>query len=58
MLRSENKLLGVCILFAAVLFLVLSGFTDVSTTVIIGAVLAVGVIVPQLLLQFTDYGTE
>ncbi|RQG93806.1 hypothetical protein [Natrarchaeobius chitinivorans] len=58
MVSRENQILGGFILIAAVVFLLLTGFTELSSVAIIGIVLVIGVIVPQLLFQLTDVGSD
>jgi len=57
LMTSENKLIGAFVLLAMGLLVLLGGFTDLPSEVVIGVVFLVGVFVPHLLLQFTDYGS-
>ena len=58
MVSQENKLVGSFVLLAFGLFLVLPAYTDLGFRAVFVVVMTVGVVVPQLLLQYTDYGSE
>lgn len=56
LLTAENRLIGAFVLLAMALFLGLTGYTDLPETVVFGVVFVVGVVVPHVLLEYTDYG--
>lgn len=58
LVTAENKLIGAFVLVATGLLVSLSGLTDLASEIVFGVVLVVGVGVPWLLLQFTDYGGD
>ncbi|WP_115863812.1 hypothetical protein [Halorussus litoreus] len=58
LLTAENKLIGVFVLAAMGLLFGLSAYTDLSSEIVFGAVTLVGVVVPHLLLEYTDRGTS
>lgn len=56
LLTAENKLIGAFVLLAMALFLGLTGFTELAEEVVFAVVFVVGVVVPHVLLEYTDYG--
>ncbi|GAA0678585.1 hypothetical protein ACFQDG_05600 [Natronoarchaeum mannanilyticum] len=53
----ENKLIGIFVLLAMALLFGLSELTELPSEIVFGVVFAVGVVVPHLLLEYTEYGT-
>ncbi|MFC7231460.1 hypothetical protein ACFQMM_08680 [Saliphagus sp. GCM10025308] len=58
LVTAENKLIGTFVLVAMGLLFGLYEFTALSSEVVFGIVFVVGVIVPHLLLKYTDHGTS
>lgn len=52
----ENALITVFVLVAMVLLFGLHELTELSSGIVFGVVIVVGVVVPNLLLKYTDYG--
>ncbi|WP_123533333.1 hypothetical protein [Halosimplex salinum] len=57
LLTAENRLVGGFVLLAMALLFGLSELTSLPSEVVMGVVFLVGVIVPGLLLQYTEYGS-
>ena len=57
LVTAENKVISVFVLLAMGLLFALHEFTTLSSEIVFGIVFIVGVIVPHLLLQYTNYGT-
>jgi hypothetical protein len=57
-LTTENSVIGVFVLLALGLFFGLAEYTALPSAVMIGAVIVVGVIVPNLLVNYTNLGNE
>lgn len=51
MVSTENAVLGSCIALAIGIFIALSSFTEIGTTLILGIVILIGVILPQLAIR-------
>ncbi|USZ71590.1 hypothetical protein [Natronosalvus halobius] len=58
LVTAENRLIGTFVLVAMGLLYGLYEFTSLSSEAVFGIVFVVGVIVPHLLLEYTDYGTS
>lgn len=57
LVTAENKLIGTFVLVAMGLLFGLYEYTQFPSEIVFGLVFLVGVIVPHLLLEYTDYGT-
>jgi len=57
LITAENKLIGAFVLLAMALLFGLHELTALPSEIVFGVVFAVGVVVPHLLLDYTDYGT-
>lgn len=57
-MTAENKLIGIFVLVAMGLLFGLLEFTNLPSEIVYGIVFGVGVVVPGLLLQYTDYGSD
>lgn len=53
----ENKLISTFVLLAIGLGIGLNMGTGLSSEILIGVVIGVGIVMPALVLEFTDYGT-
>lgn len=58
MVSSENELVAGFVLVAFSLFLLLPRYAGLADEWVIGIVFLVGILVPQLLLEYTDLGSE
>ncbi|PHQ44307.1 hypothetical protein DJ68_19180 [Halorubrum sp. C3] len=58
LVTAENKLIGIFVLVAMGLLFGLLAFTALPLEIVYGIVFGVGVVVPGLLLQYTDYGSD
>lgn len=58
LVTAENKLISIFVLVATGLLFGLFEFTDLPFEIVYGIVFGVGVVVPGLLLQYTDYGSD
>ena len=58
LVTAENKLIGIFVLVAMGLLFGLLEFTNLPSEIVYGIVFGVGVVVPGLLLQYTDYGSD
>ncbi|WP_435073746.1 hypothetical protein [Halorubrum sp. HHNYT27] len=58
LMTAENRLIGIFILIAMGLLFGLLEFTDLPSDVVYVIVFGVGVVVPGLFLQYTDYGSD
>ncbi|WP_276302730.1 hypothetical protein [Halorussus lipolyticus] len=58
LMTAENRLIGIFVLIAMGLLFGLLEFTDLPSEIVYGIVFAVGVVVPGLLRQYTDYGSD
>lgn len=58
LVTAENKLIGIFVLVAMGLLFGLLEFTALPLEIVYGIVFGVGVVVPGLLLQYTDYGSD
>ena len=58
LVTAENTVIGVFVLLAMGLLFGLYEFTGLSSEVVFGAVLVVGVIIPWILLQYSGLGTD
>jgi hypothetical protein len=58
LVTAENKLISIFVLVATGLLFGLFEFTDLRFEVVYGIVFGVGVVLPGLLLQYTDYGSD
>ncbi|WP_049925911.1 hypothetical protein [Halopiger goleimassiliensis] len=56
LITPENKLIGGFVLVAIVLLFGLETITDLPSEVVFGIVFVVGVVLPHLVLEYTDYG--
>ncbi|WP_135829736.1 hypothetical protein [Halorussus halobius] len=56
MVRRETKLVGTFAPLAFGLFLVVSDYTDLGAEAAMFVLLVVGVVVPQVLLRYTEVG--
>ncbi|SDM97711.1 hypothetical protein SAMN04487949_3044 [Halogranum gelatinilyticum] len=58
MVSRENKLITGFVLVAFVLLFVLSQYTSLAFEWVMGVVFLVGILIPQILLQYTNLGAE
>ncbi|WP_311173932.1 hypothetical protein [Halobellus ordinarius] len=58
LVTAENKLISIFVLVATGLLFGLFEFTDLPVEIVYGIVFGVGVVLPGLLLQYTDYESD
>lgn len=58
MVSRENLLIGTCVLLAFLSLAALSSFTSLDSTWLLGVMLGVGVVLPQLLLDLLGWRTD